>query len=146
MRYPKRSVQFSDYLQQLYPEFSLTQENPLNQMIAPSITFQVTDACNLKCSYCYQINKGHHSMPFEIAKKFIDLLIENNKQTQQYLDTWACSGVALDFIGGEPFLEVELIDQILEYFQKAIIEANHPWQYHWRISISSNGTLYFFRI
>ena len=82
-------------------------------------------------------------MPLETATKFIDLLIENNKNTQYYIDTWASDGVILDFIGGEPFLEVELMDQITEYFQKKVIEANHPWQYNWVISISSNGTLYF---
>ena len=38
---------------------------------------------------------------------------------------------------------MDLIDQILEYFIKRTIETNHPWQYNWRISISSNGTLYF---
>jgi hypothetical protein len=31
----------------------------------------------------------------------------------------------------------------MDYFVKRMIETNHPWQYHWRISISSNGTLYF---
>lgn len=114
-----------------------------NKIQTPSITFQVTDACNLKCTYCYQINKGHHSMPLEIAQKFIDMLLENDQNTQQYLDTRACTGIIIDFIGGEPFLEVDLIDQIMEYFVKRMIETDHPWQYNWRISISSNGTLYF---
>jgi len=31
----------------------------------------------------------------------------------------------------------------MTYFIKRMIETNHPWQYNWRISISSNGTLYF---
>ena len=34
-----------------------------------TITFQITDDCNLCCSYCYQINKGHHKMPFEMLKR-----------------------------------------------------------------------------
>lgn len=138
---PKRALQYSDHLQKLYPNFNIPDEP--NKIFVPNITFQVTDACNLSCSYCYQINKGQHKMPIAIAKKFIDLLVENNETTQNYLDTFSCKGIVLDFIGGEPLLEIELIDQILEYFQKAIIEANHPWQYHWRASISSNGTLYF---
>ncbi len=37
------------------------------------ITFQVTDACNLRCSYCYQTNKGTRVMPVETAKALIDL-------------------------------------------------------------------------
>lgn len=109
----------------------------------PSITFQVTDACNLACSYCYQINKGTHKMSFETAKKFIDLLLDNNEQTKQYIDTQNTLGVTFDFIGGEPFLEIELIEKIINYFEEQCILKNHPWQYHRRYSFSSNGTLYF---
>ncbi len=138
---PTGDRQYSDWLIELYNE--QLQIFPNKEMLVPSITFQVTDNCNLRCSYCYQINKGNHRMPFSIAKDFIDLLIENNEKTKQYIDTKNTLGVVLDFIGGEPFLEIELIDQILEYFQKATIEANHPWQYHWKASFSSNGTLYF---
>ena len=134
--------QYSDVIANLYP-YSYDREKYKNKVQTPNITFQVTDACNLCCSYCYQINKGQHKMPLKIAQKFIDLLLENNKNTQQYLDTQACDAVILDFIGGEPLLEINLIDQILDYFVKRIIETNHPWQYNWRISISSNGTLYF---
>ena len=41
-----------------------------NNKFTRNITFQITDDCNLCCSYCYQINKGHHKMSFEIAKKW----------------------------------------------------------------------------
>lgn len=142
MKLEHRTEQYQDVIARLFP-FPYNTEKETNKIQCPSVTFQVTDACNLCCTYCYQINKGHHVMPLEIAQKFIDLLLENNKDTQQYIDTSVCNGVILDFIGGEPFLEVELIDQILEYFRKRTIETNHPWQYNWRISISSNGILYF---
>ena len=138
----KKIREYSDIIAKLYP-YSYNKEIYKNKIQTPSITFQVTDACNLCCSYCYQINKGHHVMPLEVAQKFIDLLLENNENTQQYLDTRACDAVILDFIGGEPLLEVNLIDQILDYFIKRIIETDHPWQYNWRVSMSSNGTLYF---
>lgn len=108
-----------------------------------TITFQVTDRCNLQCTYCYQINKGNNVMPFEVAKEFIDMLLKNDSSTQFYMDTREVGAVILDFIGGEPLLEVELIDQIIDYFQEATIRENHPWQYFFRVSISSNGTLYF---
>ena len=138
----KKIREYSDIIAKLYP-YSYNKEIYKNKIQTPSITFQVTDACNLCCSYCYQINKGHHVMPLEVAQKFIDLLLENNENTQQYLDTRACDAVILDFIGGEPLLEINLIDQILDYFIKRIIETDHPWQYNWRVSMSSNGTLYF---
>ena len=49
-------------------------------------------------------------MSLETAKKFIDLLFDNNETTKMYIDTSARKAIILDFIGGEPFLEVELID------------------------------------
>lgn len=114
-----------------------------NKIQVADLTFQVTDDCNLQCSYCYQTHKGHHKMPFEIAKQFIDLLLENSIKVNQYIDTRASQGVVINYIGGEPFLEIDLIEQITNYFFKRVIETNHPWQYNWRIGISSNGVLYF---
>ena len=75
-----------------------------------TITFQITDDCNLCCSYCYQINKGHHKMPFEVAKKFIDKLLNNNDLIENYMQSIDSPGVILEFIGGEPLLEIDLID------------------------------------
>ena len=138
----KRIQSYNDQISKFYP-YEYKYGVDFNKIQTPNITFQVTDDCNLKCSYCYQINKGHHIMPLEVAQKFIDLLLENNNQTQKYIDTSSSQAISLDFIGGEPFLQVELIDKILKYFIKRCIEENHPWQYNWRMNISSNGTLYF---
>lgn len=138
----RRAEQYQDMISRFYP-YPYKREEETNKVQTANVTFQVTDACNLKCTYCYQINKGHHTMPLEVAQKFIDMLLENDKNTQQYIDTRHSDAIILEFIGGEPFLEVELIDQIMEYFIKRVIETDHPWQYNWRISISSNGTLYF---
>ena len=138
-----REIQsYSDQISKIYP-YKFTYENNFNAIQVPDITFQITDDCNLQCSYCYQIKKGHHVMPLQVAQQFIDLLLENNKQTQKYLNTSTCDAVVLNFIGGEPFLQINLINQILEYFIKRCIEEDHPWQYNWRMSITSNGTLYF---
>lgn len=139
----KSFEQYQDMIGRLYPEFE--GENPLDgsRMGTSNVTFQVTDDCNLKCTYCYQINKGKHVMPLDVAKKFIDLLLDNDENTREYVDTRSKNAVILDFIGGEPLLEVELIDQIVEYFVQQAILKDHPWQYHYIISISSNGTLYF---
>ena len=139
---PLKIEEYHDYLNRLY-NYPYDIKKEKNKIQCPNITFQVTDACNLACTYCYQINKSNHIMPIEIAQKFIDMLLENNNNTQQYIDTKASNGVILEFIGGEPFLQIELIDQIIEYFIKRTIETNHPWQYNWRLSISSNGILYF---
>lgn len=94
----------------LYPEANF--DNPIdNSTISTSnVTFQVTDDCNLKCSYCYQINKGKHKMSLDVAKRFIDMLLDNDENTKQYIDTRSKNAVVIEFIGGEPFLEVELMD------------------------------------
>lgn len=132
---------FADSVRQMY---FFTDEQPDEDVpICPDISFQITDDCNLNCSYCYQINKGHHVMPFEIAKTFIDLLIQNNKNTAKYFNTTQCKGIILTFIGGEPLLQVDLIDQIVTYFRQQVLLHQHPWRFNWIISIATNGTLYF---
>ena len=49
-------------------------------------------------------------MPFEVAKKFIDKLLTNDKSITCYISDKNALGIILEFIGGEPFLEVDLID------------------------------------
>ena len=137
-----KTEQYQDMIARFYP-YPYNRQKETNKIQTANVTFQVTDACNLRCTYCYQINKGTHSMPFEIAQKFIEMLLANDENTQQYIDTKSSDAVIIEFIGGEPFLEVDLMDQIMDYFIKHMIETDHPWQYNWRISISSNGTLYF---
>jgi sulfatase maturation enzyme AslB (radical SAM superfamily) len=55
-------------------------------------------------------------MTFDNAKKFIDLLLDNNEYTKLYVDTYSIRAAVLDFIGGEPLLEVELMEKIIDYF------------------------------
>ena len=107
----KETEDFGDSLIRYYPDEQ--------HKLARTITFQVTDDCNLCCSYCYQINKGHHKMPFEVAKKLVDKLLDNEKNSiNNYIKFDKTIGVILDFIGGEPLLEIDLIDQIIDYFIK----------------------------
>lgn len=108
-----------------------------------TLTFQVTDACNLACKYCYQGNKSEHVMPIGVAQKFIDMVLDCDENTARYIDADNAPAVVLEFIGGEPFLQVELIDEIIDYFLKACIARHHHWATRYRISICSNGILYF---
>ena len=114
-----------------------------NNKFTRNITFQITDDCNLCCSYCYQHNKGHHKMPFEVAKKLIDEILTNDKSINSYVKSEKAIGIVLEFIGGEPFLEVDLIDKIIDYFIEKCIILHHPWIDRFRVSICSNGVLYF---
>lgn len=108
---------------------------------AKTVTFIVTHQCNLRCTYCYEHNKSDRVMTLETAKKCVDLLFaEEAKNTELFNDTEA-NGLIIEFIGGEPFLEIELIDQTMEYFLTRAIELDHRWQTRYMINISTNGTL-----
>ena len=71
----RKFEQWQDRISRLFPEYLQNEERVLSQ----TVTFQVTDDCNLACSYCYQIHKGKRRMPFETAKKFIDLIVSGEK-------------------------------------------------------------------
>ena len=108
------------------------------------ITFQVTEACNLRCTYCYQINKSPKIMSWETAQACVDLLFRMYKENDPHgFINRNTEFLILDFIGGEPMLQIGLISKIVDYFmQKAIVEVP-KWAETFMISISSNGTIYF---
>lgn len=109
-----------------------------------NITFQVTDDCCLKCSYCYQTHKGHAMMTNEVAKQIVDLLFKlYDKNEEKSVINHHTYGLILDFIGGEPFMNVETIDYTLDYFINQCMKKNHIWLTNFRVSMSSNGVLYF---
>lgn len=99
-------------------------------------------ANNIAVHNCYQIHKGKRRMSFETAKKFVDLIISGEKGFYDYINPIKSPGVVFDFIGGEPFLEIELIDQICTYIMDRLIELHHPWAMNAMFSICSNGVLY----
>lgn len=103
-----------------------------------NVTFVVTEECSLRCSYCYQVKKNPSRMSKEIAKAAVDMIFDKEK-INSYYDLNKTQGVILDFIGGEPLLEIELMDYIVEYFKFKAFEANHPWATNYAISVSSNG-------
>lgn len=137
-----RQESFQDQLIRLFPEEN-NEPIRMNGKFTKTITFQVTENCNLRCTYCYQHEKRGNRMTFDVAKRFIDMVLAADERTNQYITSTISQGVVLDFIGGEPFLEVELIDQICDYFVEQTMLLHHPWATRFRISISTNGVLYF---
>ena len=107
-----------------------------------NMTIQVTDSCNLACTYCYQINKHHNFISVETGKKFIDMMLTESNGVQTYY-TEPIEGIVLEFIGGEPLLAIDIIDELTDYFIAKLIELHHPALHRFRISICSNGVLYF---
>lgn len=98
------------------------------------VTFQVTEACSLACTYCYQHNKTPQVMTLETAKKYIDIIFKDLKETH--------FAVILDFIGGEPLLQPQLISDIIDYWDYKCIMENMDWGKLSRFSICTNGTEY----
>ncbi len=104
--------------------------------MAKNITFIVTKDCQLACKYCYLVGKNvKERMSWETAKEFIDYVLSHEDEFREESVVW-------DFIGGEPFLEIELIDKICDYLKLRMYELNHHWFNSYRFSFSTNGINY----
>ena len=91
--------------------------------MAKSITFIVTKDCQLACKYCYLVGKNvQERMPWEVAKAAIDYVLDREQDPD-----FAYESVIWDFIGGEPFLEIDLIDTICDYVKQEMFRRNHHW-------------------
>lgn len=106
--------------------------------MAKNITFIVTKDCQLACKYCYLVGKNEKErMPWDTAKSAIDYVLNN-----EYDKQFDYESVIWDFIGGEPFLEIDLIDQICDYIKSELFRRNHHWFDSYRFSFSTNGINY----
>ncbi|MBQ7631270.1 MAG: radical SAM peptide maturase, CXXX-repeat target family [Paludibacteraceae bacterium] len=105
---------------------------------AKNITFIVTKDCQLACKYCYLVGKNvQERMSWEIAKAAIDFVL--NREDDPDFDY---PSVIWDFIGGEPFLEIDLIEKICDYIKTELFSRNHRWFNSYRFSFSTNGINY----
>ncbi len=103
---------------------------------AKEITFIVTKDCQLACKYCYLVGKNtKERMSWEVAKKAIDYILDRENEFQEKSVVW-------DFIGGEPFLEISLIDKICDYIKTEMYKRNHHWFNSFRFSFATNGINY----
>ncbi len=104
--------------------------------IAKNITFIVTKDCQLACKYCYLVGKNDKErMSWTTAKKAIDYILDREGEFSEESVIW-------DFIGGEPFLEIDLIDQICDYIKTELFKRKHHWFNSYRFSFSTNGINY----
>lgn len=101
-----------------------------------NITFIVTKDCQLACKYCYLVGKNEKErMPWDIAKAAIDYILDREQEFTEESVIW-------DFIGGEPFLEIDLIDKICDYIKLELYRRQHHWFESYRFSFSTNGINY----
>lgn len=99
-----------------------------------NIIFIVTKDCQLACKYCYLVGKNsNEKMTWEIGKQTIDYILNEFSQSK---------GIILDFIGGEPFLEIELIDRICDYFKFEAYKKELVCFNNYRFNVSTNGINY----
>ena len=104
--------------------------------LSKSITFIVTKDCQLACKYCYLVGKNSNErMTWDVAKKAIDYILDCEAEMEEESVIW-------DFIGGEPFLEIDLIDRICDYLKTEMYRRNHHWFNSYRFSFSTNGINY----
>lgn len=101
-----------------------------------NVTFIVTKDCQLICKYCYLVGKNtHERMTFETAKRAVDYLLDSPEHSKE-------PAVIFEFIGGEPFLEIDLIDRVCDYIKTQLFLRNHHWFNAYRFSFSTNGINY----
>lgn len=111
------------------PERSLCAVPPPEQMVshvwngAFELILIVTENCNLKCSYCayasgaYQYNRKptDRTMSYEQATRAIDWFKES---VSTRIARNPRKSYGLSFYGGEPLLNIELIDRVLNYVEQ----------------------------
>ena len=101
-----------------------------------NITFIVTKDCQLACKYCYLVGKNtKERMSWDVAKQAIDYVLDHESDMNEESVIW-------DFIGGEPFLEIDLIDKICDYLKVEMYRRKHHWFNSYRFSFATNGINY----
>jgi len=89
---------------------------------SPQLTFEITDACNLKCEYCgygkfysdYDERKSTRLSP-QRAKVLLDYL---SSLWKSELNVSHNQNVYISFYGGEPLMNVPFIKEIISYIEE----------------------------
>ena len=97
-----------------------------------ALCLHVAHTCNLTCDYCFA-KQGNFCgeralMSFEVGKRAIDFLIENSGSRKN---------LEVDFFGGEPLMNFDVVKQIVAYARS--IEKEHNKNF--RFTLTTNGML-----
>ena len=128
-----------DELKELYANGQLYSEDGYHNFSAmlkeapvKSMCLNVAHDCNLRCEYCFaakgDFGCGKKLMPLEVGKKAIDFLIEHSKERRN---------LELDFFGGEPLMNFDVVKQVVEYARSQ--EEKHNKKF--RFTMTTNGLL-----
>ncbi len=100
--------------------------------VIKALCLHIAHSCNLNCSYCFAAQGKYHGadslMSFETGKRALDFLIENSG-TRRNLE--------VDFFGGEPLLNFEVVKQLVKYARSIEKEKNK----NFRFTLTTNGVL-----
>jgi radical SAM protein with 4Fe4S-binding SPASM domain len=97
-----------------------------------SASVMLTDACNLNCTYCFEKGTGKGIfMTKEIAEKAVDFLINEALENEK-------KGIDITYFGGEPTINVEVMNHIFNYAMMKTKENNLVYT----SGLITNGVLY----
>lgn len=100
--------------------------------VIKALCLHVAHDCNLKCRYCFAEEGEYHGkrslMSAEVGKKAIDFIIANSGNRRN---------LEVDFFGGEPLMNFEVVKDIVEYGRQQ--EKLHNKNF--RFTITTNGIL-----
>ena len=103
-----------------------------NTNVVKALCLHVAHSCNLNCSYCFASQGKYQGeralMSFEVGKRAFDFLIENSG-TRRNLE--------VDFFGGEPLMNWDVVKQLVEYARSVEKEHNK----NFRFTLTTNGML-----
>ena len=115
-----------DVYEDLIPAFK--NRNP----VVKAICLHVAHDCNLTCSYCFaeegEYNGPKGLMSAEVGKAAIDFLVKNSANRHN---------LEIDFFGGEPLMNFDVVKEVVEYARSIEKEANK----NFRFTITTNGVL-----
>jgi uncharacterized protein len=86
----------------------------------------LTHACNIRCDYCYTGEKFGRHMSLDTARQAVDFAIKSSAGSVQF-----------NFFGGEPLLQLPLMEATADYAQIRAKEAGLYLQFE----LTTNGTL-----
>ncbi|MBR6765793.1 MAG: thioether cross-link-forming SCIFF peptide maturase, partial [Clostridia bacterium] len=100
--------------------------------VIKALCLHIAHTCNLNCSYCFASQGNYHGergvMSFEVGKRALDFLVENSG-TRRNLE--------VDFFGGEPLLNFQVVKQLVEYARSIEKKYNK----NFRFTLTTNGVL-----
>lgn len=100
--------------------------------VIKALCLHVAHTCNLSCSYCFASQGKYHGdraiMSLEVGKRALDFLIENSQGR---------TNLEVDFFGGEPLMNFDMIKELVAYARKREKEAHK----NFRFTLTTNGVL-----